>query len=70
MLQFGPSLARVTGFAVGIAGASVTAAQPLVATGGCRDGVPNGAYELYGAEGRLRGEPTGAGRRRAIGQAA
>ena len=30
------------------------AAQQLEAVGPCRDGVPNGAYELYQADGRLR----------------
>jgi hypothetical protein len=29
-------------------------AQQLEAVGACRDGVPNGAYELYQADGRLR----------------
>jgi antitoxin component YwqK of YwqJK toxin-antitoxin module len=33
---------------------ALAAAQTLVATGACRDGRPNGAYELRGADGRMR----------------
>jgi hypothetical protein len=47
-------LARGIGFAAALAAASVAAAQPFVAAGGCRDGAPNGAYELRGMDGRLR----------------
>ena len=46
--------ARGIGFAVTLVAASVAVAQPFVATGGCRDGAPNGAYELRATEGRLR----------------
>ncbi len=34
--------------------AAGTGAQQLEPVGACRDGVPNGAYELYQADGRLR----------------
>ena len=34
--------------------AAAAGAQRLEAVGACRDGVPNGAYELYQADGRLR----------------
>jgi len=35
-------------------GAAAAGAQQLEAVGACRDGVPNGAYELYQADSRLR----------------
>jgi antitoxin component YwqK of YwqJK toxin-antitoxin module len=37
-----------------LAAAPGVAAQALEATGSCRDGLPHGAYELRGADGRLR----------------
>ena len=33
---------------------SAASAERLVASGGCRDGVPNGTYELRNADGRMR----------------
>ena len=40
--------------AVLLALAAGAGAQQLEAVGACREGVPNGAYELYQADGRLR----------------
>lgn len=37
-----------------LAFAGGTGAQELESVGACRDGVPNGAYELFQADGRLR----------------
>ena len=48
------SLAR-SGLALALSAfASDPGAQQLEAVGACRDGVPNGAYELFQADGRLR----------------
>ena len=48
---------RLTGWGLALLLTALAAgarAQALEAVGACRDGVPNGAYELYQADGRLR----------------
>lgn len=48
---------RLTGRGLALLLASLAVgarAQQLEAVGACRDGLPNGAYELYQADGRLR----------------
>jgi len=45
--------AVLAGLALGVAAVDA-AERPYAVTGGCRDGVPNGAYELRGDDGRLR----------------
>jgi antitoxin component YwqK of YwqJK toxin-antitoxin module len=47
-------LARYVSLALLSAAAHAAAAERLEAVGACRDGVPNGAYELYQPDGRLR----------------
>jgi antitoxin component YwqK of YwqJK toxin-antitoxin module len=55
-----PPLSRRRGTLLLLAAAALLAApaavgaQAVVAAGGCRDGVPNGAYELRSADGTLR----------------
>ena len=46
------ALAGLCGMLASVAGAAAT--ERLVAEGACRDGVPNGAYELRMPDGRLR----------------
>ena len=46
---------RILGAALVLASTAIQAAAPeLVASGACRDGAPNGAYELRMPDGRLR----------------
>jgi hypothetical protein len=51
----GGTAAALVGAAVfALLGAATAAAQPLVAEGSCRNGEPNGAYELRAPDGRIR----------------